>query len=308
VETTILAANAQKNRDILDQAAVSYEALRKFAEAKKLREAALALAEQVSGKESADYTMALIRLGDLARRYGTPKESEEFYNRALALGDRPGVFPALLRLALGISSTDKEKAREYLERARVVGQDGNEVGTAMTWLAHERQDDPQGATYADSLYRGAMAVENAGSGELALTLEMYAEYLTANGRADEAATLIDGAKAIRQARVARISPKFTPNAMAMKVGGGVAAPSLISKVEPEYSEEARSLKFQGTVLLQIVVDTDGKAKDLTLVRGLGHGLDEKAAAAIGLWKFKPGEQGGVPVPVKAQIEVNFRLM
>src|SRR4029077_14223981 len=122
---------------------VSYEALRKFAEAKKLREAALALAEQVSGKESADYTMALIRLGDLARRYGTPKESEEFYNRALALGDRPGVFPALLRLALGSSSKDKEKAREYLERARVVGQDGNEVGTAMTWLAHERQDDPQ---------------------------------------------------------------------------------------------------------------------------------------------------------------------
>ena len=219
----------------------------------------------------------------------------------------------MLRLALGTSSTDKEKAREYLERARVVGQDGNEVGTAMTWLAHERQDDPQGAGYADSLYRGAMAVENAGSGELALTLEMYAGYLTANGRAEEAATLVDGAQSIRKARVARISPKFTAGAVAMKVGAGVSgqavsAPSLLSKVEPEYSEEARTLKFQGTVLLQIVVDTDGKAKDLTLVRGLGHGLDEKAAAAIGLWKFKPGEQGGVPVPVKAQIEVNFRLM
>jgi TonB family protein len=308
VEATILSANAQKNREILDQAAVSYEALRKFAEAKKLREAALALAEQVSGKESADYTMALIRLGDLARRYGTPKEADEFYNRALALGDRPGVFPALLRLALGSSGTDKEKAREYLERARVVGQDGNEVGTAMTWLAHERQDDPQGASYAESLYRGAMAVENAGSRELALTLEMYAEYLTANGRSGEAASLVEGAQSIRKARVAEASPKFAANVAAVKVGGGVSAPSLLAKVEPEYSEEARALKFQGTVLLQIVVDTDGKAKDLTLVRGLGHGLDEKAAAAIGLWKFKPGEQGGLPVPVKARIEVNFRLM
>ena len=84
--------------------------------------------------------------------------------------------------------------------------------------------------------------------------------------------------------------------------------SLLSKVEPEYSEEARSLKMQGTVLLKIVVDTDGVAKNIQLVSGQGHGLDEKAATAIGLWKFKPGERGGVPVPVMAQIEVNFRLM
>ena len=146
VDATILAASAQKNREILDQAAVSYEALRKYADARKLREAALALAEQVSGPESAEYTLALIRLGDLARRNGAMKESDEYYQRALALGDRPGVFPALMRLALG--SKDKEKAREYLERARVVGQDGNQVGSAMTWLAHERQSDPEGVGYA----------------------------------------------------------------------------------------------------------------------------------------------------------------
>ena len=55
VEATILAANAQKNHEILDQAAVTYEQLRKFAEAQKLREASLAMAEQVSGQLSKDY-------------------------------------------------------------------------------------------------------------------------------------------------------------------------------------------------------------------------------------------------------------
>ncbi len=49
--------------------------------------------------------MALVRLGDLARRYGTLEESNEYYQRALALGDRPAkVFPALMRL--GLSTKD----------------------------------------------------------------------------------------------------------------------------------------------------------------------------------------------------------
>ena len=90
--------------------------LRKFAEAKQLREASLALAEKVSGAQSADYAMALVRLGDLARRYGTLEESNEYYQRALALGDRPEVFPALMRL--GLSTKDPEKSRDYLDRAR----------------------------------------------------------------------------------------------------------------------------------------------------------------------------------------------
>src|ERR1035437_8209501 len=59
VEATILAANAQKNHDILDQAAVAYEQLRKFAEAQKLRQASLSLTEQVSGQLSKDYAIAL---------------------------------------------------------------------------------------------------------------------------------------------------------------------------------------------------------------------------------------------------------
>ena len=93
-----------------------------------------------------------------------------------------------------------------------------------------------------------------------------------------------------------------------KVGGGVTAPVVIFKKDPEYSEEARKAKYQGTVLLAIEVSPDGRATNIRVVRSLGLGLDEKAMEAVKLWKFKPGYKGGQPVTVAATIEVNFRLL
>lgn len=93
-----------------------------------------------------------------------------------------------------------------------------------------------------------------------------------------------------------------------RIGGGVSAPALIFKVEPEYSEEARKAKFQGTVVLAVVVDEKGQPRDLKVVRPLGLGLDEKAIEAVKKWRFKPGLRNGQPVAVAATIEVNFRLL
>jgi len=93
-----------------------------------------------------------------------------------------------------------------------------------------------------------------------------------------------------------------------RVGGGVTAPALLYKVEPEYSEEARKAKYQGTVLLYIQVDPSGKAINMRVLHSLGLGLDEKAMEAVKKWKFKPGYKDGKPVTVEAQIEVNFRLL
>jgi len=95
---------------------------------------------------------------------------------------------------------------------------------------------------------------------------------------------------------------------AFKVGGGVSQPSVLVKVDPEYSEEARKAKYSGTVLLQLVVDIDGKAKSIKVVKGVGLGLDEKAVEAVQKWKFLPGKKDGKPVPVYATVEVNFRLL
>ena len=95
---------------------------------------------------------------------------------------------------------------------------------------------------------------------------------------------------------------------AYRIGGGVSAPSVLSKVEPEYSEEARKAKWQGTVVLQLVVDDMGRPQNLKVLRSLGLGLDQKAIEAVEKWRFKPGMKDGKPVPVMATIEVNFRLL
>jgi TonB family protein len=95
---------------------------------------------------------------------------------------------------------------------------------------------------------------------------------------------------------------------AYKIGGGVSQPQLISKIEPEYSEEARKAKWQGTVELQIVVDEHGIPKEMRVTRALGLGLDQKAMEAVAKWRFKPGTKDGKAVPVIATVQVNFRLL
>jgi TonB family protein len=92
-----------------------------------------------------------------------------------------------------------------------------------------------------------------------------------------------------------------------RIGDGVSAPSVRYKVDPEYTEEARADKISGTVLLSVVVGTDGVAHDINVLKGLGSGLDEKAVAAVQNWMFQPGRLNGEPVAVRAQIEINFRL-
>jgi len=93
-----------------------------------------------------------------------------------------------------------------------------------------------------------------------------------------------------------------------RVGGGVTAPTLLQKIEPEYSEEARKAKYQGTVTLYIQVDAQGHAINMRVIHSLGLGLDEKAMEAVKKWKFKPGTKDGRAVIVEAMIEVNFRLL
>ena len=88
---------------------------------------------------------------------------------------------------------------------------------------------------------------------------------------------------------------------------GITPPRTIYDPEPEYSEEARKLKQQGTVLLSLVVDQQGRARDIHVVRTLGMGLDEKAIEAVKKWKFEPGQKDGLPVAVQVNVEVNFHL-
>ena len=91
------------------------------------------------------------------------------------------------------------------------------------------------------------------------------------------------------------------------VGGGVAAPQLIYGPEPEFSDEARRAKYQGIVVVSLIVDAQGNPQRIQVVRHLGMGLDEKAIEAVKQYKFKPATLQGRPVPVEVNIEVNFRI-
>jgi protein TonB len=93
----------------------------------------------------------------------------------------------------------------------------------------------------------------------------------------------------------------------MSVGGGVSAPTLFSRVDPEFTEEARQANFQGNVAIQLVVDQQGNPQNIRVVRHLGMGLDEKAIAAVRQYKFHPAMYQGHPVAVQIVIDVDFHL-
>ena len=82
---------------------------------------------------------------------------------------------------------------------------------------------------------------------------------------------------------------------------------MIYQPEPEYSEEARKAKYQGTVVVECVVGPDGHVRDMHVVRSLGMGLDQKALEAVKQWKFEPARKDGTAVSVLVSVEVNFRL-
>jgi TonB family protein len=77
--------------------------------------------------------------------------------------------------------------------------------------------------------------------------------------------------------------------------------------QPEYSDDGRKARIQGTVVLSIIVNADGTVKFENVTRSLGYGLDQKAIEAVRKWKFIAGKKDGKPVPVRVEVLVNFSL-
>jgi TonB family protein len=94
---------------------------------------------------------------------------------------------------------------------------------------------------------------------------------------------------------------------AYRPGRGVTPPRVIYQTDPEFSEEARKAKYQGTCVLSVVVDENGRPTNIHVLSTLGMGLDEKAMESVKNWKFEPGMKDGHPVPVVIAVEVDFHL-
>ena len=102
-------------------------------------------------------------------------------------------------------------------------------------------------------------------------------------------------------------PKTKGMSETVRIGPGVIPPTVISRVQPDYTEEARAAKYEGTVVVKATIGVDGTLKVEKVLRELDHGLTENAVEALKQWKFKPGLKNGKPVAVSLNIEVNFRL-
>jgi TonB family protein len=100
-----------------------------------------------------------------------------------------------------------------------------------------------------------------------------------------------------------------PGARTQQLDGGPATTpvEIIAKPNPVYTEEARQLKLQGEVLLDVMFGANGQLHVNRVVRGLGHGLDEAAVAAASKMRFKPALRSGQPVDSTAIVHVVFQL-
>jgi len=89
--------------------------------------------------------------------------------------------------------------------------------------------------------------------------------------------------------------------------GIVLPPRATYTPKPGYSSLALQAKYQGTVVLKIVIDKAGKIARIRLERALGMGLDENAMEEVKRWRFNPATRNGQPVAVEMNIEISFNL-
>ena len=90
-------------------------------------------------------------------------------------------------------------------------------------------------------------------------------------------------------------------------GSGIEAPRLLHEVKADYTEDARRRGLTGDVQLEIVIRRDGSVGDVTLLKGLGYGLDQRAMAAVRQWRFSPARRKGEAVDVVVEVAVEFTL-
>jgi len=107
-----------------------------------------------------------------------------------------------------------------------------------------------------------------------------------------------------------VPPRFTatPAAPVPASSPGVVNPRPIYKVEPQYTEDAKNARIQGSVTLSLEINEQGQPQDIKVTRSLDPGLDQQAMDAVSQWQFAPATKDGAPVPFTAFVEVNFRLL
>jgi TonB family protein len=180
------------------------------------------------------------------------------------------------------------------------------AGRALMWMGVMRANASGGEADAESFYLKALALEDPTSLDATDTMRHYAALLRRTNRAIEAETLEARAKDV-QSHWHEGQPQRDLATGVFRVSDGVTPPKVLSKLQPQYTEEARAGKIQGTTVLYVEIGPDGLARNIQVQRSLEPGLDQKAIEAVQQWRFLPGMKDGVTVTVAATIEINFKL-
>jgi periplasmic protein TonB len=93
------------------------------------------------------------------------------------------------------------------------------------------------------------------------------------------------------------------------IGNGVSAPIPLRRPQPAYTADAMRARLQGVVVLNCVVQPDGRCSDIRVMQSLDmvFGLDDQAIASAREWRFRPGQRLGSPVPVRVTLEIAFNI-
>ena len=92
-----------------------------------------------------------------------------------------------------------------------------------------------------------------------------------------------------------------------RAGRGVSPPHPTYSPEPEFSEQARNVGYEGVCVLELVVDAEGMPQNIRVTHPAGMGLDENAIESVRQWRFRPGLKSDTPVAVQINVEVSFNL-
>ena len=93
----------------------------------------------------------------------------------------------------------------------------------------------------------------------------------------------------------------------VRVGGQIETPALLHRVEPTYPDIAVKANVQGVVILEAVIDEQGRVADVPVLRAVNPLRDREAIAAVRLWRYRPLQLNGIPVKFILTVTLSFRL-
>lgn len=282
---------------------------------------------QAGGFGDADPRKAetFFRMARLYRAQGDFAKPENLYSQALtyarkALPEQDATYAKYVNEIGRYYHTRRKYDRAlefYMEgfriRVALYGQEHPDVAESINNLAVLYENEAR-LPKAEVYYQTALQIREKALGadhvDTITTLEHYARLLYKLQRGPEAEKYLERARAVRQQRVSEAAASMADPGLneVASAAAGVRPPELTQNQEPDYTEEARIARHEGTVLLQADVSAAGEVKNVVLLRSLGLGLDERALEAVKLWRFKPARRGRDDVPFRATFEVNFRLL